>query len=100
MKVYDKINLTMLCDFYELTMAYGYFEKGYKERITYFDVFYRQCPDGGGFAIAAGLDSAILDPCSQDMMGTIYACEALRMQDKGGRKYNRAYRKGLFGQKK
>ena len=32
MKVYDKINLTMLCDFYELTMAYGYFEKGYKER--------------------------------------------------------------------
>ena len=43
---------------------------------------------------------AIMDPCSQDMMGTIYACEALRMQDKGGRKYNRAYRKGLFGQKK
>ena len=52
------------------------------------------------YAIAAGLDSAILDPCSMDMMGTIYACEALRMQDKGGRKYNRAYRKGLFGQKK
>jgi len=52
------------------------------------------------YAIAAGLDSAIMDPCSQDMMGTIYACEALRMQDKGGRKYNRAYRKGLFGQKK
>ncbi len=39
MKVYDKINLTMLCDFYELTMAYGYFEKGYKDRITYFDLF-------------------------------------------------------------
>ena len=52
------------------------------------------------YAMAAGLDSAILDPCSADMMGTIYACEALRMQDKGGRKYNRAYRKGLFGQKK
>lgn len=52
------------------------------------------------YAIAAGLDSAILDPCSQDMMGTVYACEALRMKDKGGRKYNRAYRKGLFGQKK
>ena len=59
MKVYDKINLTMLCDFYELTMAYGYFEEGYKERITYFDVFYRQCPDGGGFAIAAGLEQII-----------------------------------------
>ena len=52
------------------------------------------------YAIAAGLDSAILDPCSADMMGTIYACEALRMTDKGGRKYNRAYRKGIFGQKK
>ena len=59
LKVYDKINLTMLCDFYELTMAYGYFEKGYKDRITYFDVFYRQCPDGGGFAIAAGLEQII-----------------------------------------
>ena len=52
------------------------------------------------YAIAAGLDSAIMDPCSADMMGTIYACGALRMKDKGGRKYNRAYRKGLFGQKK
>ena len=59
MKVYDKINLTMLCDFYELTMAYGYFEEGNKDRITYFDVFYRQCPDGGGFAIAAGLEQII-----------------------------------------
>ena len=52
------------------------------------------------YAMAAGLDSAILDPCSQDMMGTAFACDALRMKDKGGRKYNRAYRKGLFGQKK
>ena len=59
MKVYDKINLTMLCDFYELTMAYGYFKEGNKDRITYFDVFYRQCPDGGGFAIAAGLEQII-----------------------------------------
>jgi nicotinate phosphoribosyltransferase len=59
MKVYDKINLTMLCDFYELTMAYGYFNNGYKDRITYFDVFYRRCPDQGGFAIAAGLEQII-----------------------------------------
>ena len=59
MKVYDKINLTMLCDFYELTMAHGYFEHGYKDRITYFDLFYRRCPDGGGFAIAAGLEQII-----------------------------------------
>ena len=52
------------------------------------------------YAIAAGLDSAIMDPCSGDMMGTIFAAEALRMKDKGGRKYNRAYRQGKFGQKK
>ena len=52
------------------------------------------------YAIAAGLDSAIMDPCSQDMMGTIFACEALRGRDKGGRKYNRAYRQGKFGKKK
>lgn len=55
----DKLNLTMLCDFYELTMGNGYFEKGYKDRICYFDVFFRQCPDGGGFAIAAGLEQII-----------------------------------------
>ena len=59
MKVYDKLNMTMLCDFYELTMGQGYFEKGYQDRITYFDVFFRQCPDGGGFAIAAGLEQII-----------------------------------------
>ena len=55
----DKLNLTMLCDFYELTMSQGYFENGYKDRITYFDLFFRRCPDGGGFAIAAGLEQII-----------------------------------------
>ena len=55
----EKLNLTMLCDFYELTMGNGYFEKGYKDRITYFDLFFRRCPDGGGFAIAAGLEQII-----------------------------------------
>ncbi|MBQ6996945.1 MAG: nicotinate phosphoribosyltransferase [Oscillospiraceae bacterium] len=55
----EKLNMTMLCDFYELTMGNGYFEKGYKDRITYFDLFFRRCPDGGGFAIAAGLDQII-----------------------------------------
>ena len=54
-----KINLTMLCDFYELTMGNGYFGHGYKDRVCYFDVFFRQCPDGGGFAIAAGLEQII-----------------------------------------
>ena len=56
MKVYDKLNLTMLCDFYELTMSNGYFESGMKDKIVYFDVFYRSNPDKGGYAIAAGLE--------------------------------------------
>ena len=59
MIVNDKLNLTMLCDFYELTMSQGYFANGYRDRITYFDVFFRQCPDGGGFAIAAGLEQIV-----------------------------------------
>ena len=59
MAVSEKLNLTMLCDFYELTMGNGYFERGYKDRICYFDVFFRQCPDGGGFAIAAGLEQIV-----------------------------------------
>lgn len=45
-------NLTMLCDFYEFTMANGYFETGYYKKKVYFDVFFRTVPDGGGFAIA------------------------------------------------
>ena len=52
------------------------------------------------YAIEAGLDSAIMDPCNADMISTIYACEALTMRDKGGRKYNRAYRQGKIGVKK
>ena len=59
MKTEEKLNMTMLCDFYELTMGNGYFEAGYKDRITYFDVFFRKVPDGGGFAIAAGLEQLI-----------------------------------------
>ena len=52
-------NLTMLCDFYELTMSNGYFKNGMKDKIVYFDVFYRKNPDGGGYAIAAGLEQII-----------------------------------------
>ncbi len=59
MVVNDKLNMTMLCDFYELTMGNGYFKNGFKDRICYFDVFFRQCPDGGGFAIAAGLEQIV-----------------------------------------
>ncbi len=59
MRTQDKLNMTMLCDFYELTMGNGYFQTGYKDRICYFDVFFRRVPDGGGFAIAAGLEQLI-----------------------------------------
>ncbi len=58
-KNYLTENMTMLCDFYELTMANGYFKTNLKDKITYFDVFFRTVPDGGGFAIAAGLDQII-----------------------------------------
>ena len=53
------INYTMLFDFYELTMGNGYFQTGMKDKICYFDVFFRNVPDGGGFAIAAGLEQVI-----------------------------------------
>ena len=59
MNTAEKLNMTMLCDFYELTMGNGYFRNGYKDRITYFDVFFRKVPDEGGYAIAAGLKQLI-----------------------------------------
>ena len=52
-------NLSMLCDFYELTMGNGYFKEGFGKKIAYFDVFFRNVPDGGGFAIAAGLEQVV-----------------------------------------
>ena len=52
-------NFTMLVDFYELTMANGYLEKGYKDKIACFDMFFRKVPDNGGFAITAGLAQII-----------------------------------------
>ena len=55
----DKLNMTMLCDFYELTMGNGYFNQGMQDKITYFDIFFRKVPDDGGFAIMAGLEQAI-----------------------------------------
>ncbi len=52
-------NLTMLTDFYEITMANGYFKNNFKDTIAYFDMFYRKVPDGGGFVIAAGLEQLV-----------------------------------------
>ena len=55
----ERLNLSMLFDFYEMTMANGYFRQGMQERVTYFDVFFRRVPDKGGFAIAAGLEQLV-----------------------------------------
>ena len=55
----SKMNYTLLCDFYELTMANGYFELNKGNEISYFDLFFRKVPDGGGFAIAAGLEQVV-----------------------------------------
>ena len=52
-------NFTMLSDFYEFTMSNGYFRNGFYKKITYFDVFFRNVPDGGGYAIVAGLEQLI-----------------------------------------
>ena len=52
-------NYTMLFDFYELTMGNGYFNSKKMDTVSYFDVFFRDIPDGGGFAIFAGLEQVI-----------------------------------------
>ena len=57
--VNDKRNLTMLMDFYELTMSNGYFVKGLKDKRVVFDMFYRRNPDEGGFVIFAGLEQLV-----------------------------------------
>ncbi|MDO4746021.1 MAG: nicotinate phosphoribosyltransferase [Bacillota bacterium] len=55
----EKLNLTMLTDFYEITMANGYHNSGMTDDIAYFDMFFRKIPDGGGYAIFAGLEQVI-----------------------------------------
>lgn len=57
--VQNERNLTMLMDFYELTMSNGYFKSNNKDTLVCFDMFFRKCPDGGGFVIAAGLEQLI-----------------------------------------
>ena len=52
-------NLTMLSDFYEFTMANGYYENEMKDTVAVFDAFYKKNPDGGGYAIFAGLNDII-----------------------------------------
>ena len=52
-------NLTMLTDFYEFTMANGYYQKGVGDTVAYFDMFYRNVPDNAGYAIMAGVEQLV-----------------------------------------
>ncbi|HOP75249.1 MAG TPA: nicotinate phosphoribosyltransferase [Bacillota bacterium] len=55
----ERLDLTLLTDFYELTMANGYFQNGLQDQIAYFDMFFRTIPDNGGFAIMAGVEQLV-----------------------------------------
>ncbi len=55
----DRNNYTLLTDFYEFTMSNGFFESGNRDKIVYFDMFFRSVPDNGGFAIMAGVGQMI-----------------------------------------
>ena len=59
MNQFDKRNLSMMMDLYEMTMANGYFLNHDKNQKVVFDVFYRNNPDKGGYAIFAGLEQVI-----------------------------------------
>lgn len=52
-------SLGLLTDFYQLTMAYGYWKAGVHEREAIFHLYFRQNPFEGGYALSAGLDPAI-----------------------------------------
>jgi len=55
----DRTNLTMLTDFYELTMSKGYLDNGLEDTIACFDLFFRSVPEHGGFAVMAGLEQMV-----------------------------------------
>lgn len=69
-------NITLIMDFYELTMSYNYFKLGKADQIVYFDMFYRNNPDQGGFVLFAGLQQLI--EAIQDMRFTDGDIEYLR----------------------
>ena len=59
MNVNSARNITLVMDFYELTMSYNYFKQGKKDEVVYFDMFYRKNPDNGGYVLCAGLQQLI-----------------------------------------
>lgn len=52
----DRRNMTMIMDYYELTMSNEYFLNGLKDKVVYFDHFFRKCPDNNSHVISAGLE--------------------------------------------
>ena len=52
-------NLTMMTDFYELTMSQAYFKAGKKDEVAVFDAFFRTNPLGGGYGVMGGVDRII-----------------------------------------
>ena len=93
MDINKNANLSMLCDYYELTMGNGYFVQGMQDRITYFDIFFRSVPDNGGFAIAAGLEQAIeyVQQLHFDEDDIAYL-RSRKMFDEGFQQYLRGFR--------
>ena len=55
----SRTNMSMLTDFYELTMGKGYLDQDLVDRIAYFDLFFRQVPEQGGYAIMAGVEQIV-----------------------------------------
>lgn len=78
-RVSSERNMTLLMDFYELTMSYNYFKLNKGNEIVYFDMFYRKNPDNGGFVLFAGLQQLI--ECIEDMRFTEGDIEYLRSLD-------------------
>ena len=97
-------NLTMLMDYYELTVANGYFVTGNKDKVAVFDMFYRKNPDEGGFVVSAGL--GMLIDYIKDLHFTdedIAYLEGRKMFDPGFLEYLRTFRftgtiRGIPGQ--
>jgi len=52
-------NIPLLCDYYEYTMSNGYVKNGLQDRMVYFDIYFRNVPDKGGFCIFAGLEQLV-----------------------------------------
>lgn len=92
-KVSSERNLTLVMDFYELTMSYNYFKLGKSDDIVYFDMFYRRNPDNGGFVLFAGLQQLI--ECIKDMRfseGDIEYLRNLNMFDEDFFEYLRHFK--------